>query len=186
MHADSADGRVHFTDCYNGVEKSPLWDGSEYSLGGDGEYVKNHRAAIGGAKPGTGGGCLKKGTPFANFTVNLGPVGSRDPLKYNPRCFKRDLNSDVCRKWATLKNTTDVILQAPDITLFQAIVQGDGRWAPAQRVGAGVHGGGHFSISGDRECLTSASVSRCFTNVHNSWKRLLLFQPGAWLLPAPR
>lgn len=135
-------------DCKD-VNKSPVFDGSEYSLGGDGEFVKGHRAQIGGAKAGTGGGCLKKGTPFANLTVNIGPVGSANPLKYNPRCIKRDLNSDICNKWATLKNTTDPILQSKNVEMFQAIVQGDGRYPEAARVGIAVHGGGHYVISGD-------------------------------------
>jgi|SRR3569833_513117 len=135
-------------DCGD-MDKSPVFDGSEYSLGGNGEFVKGHRAGIGGAKPGTGGGCLKKGTPFANFTVNLGPVGLRPPLKYNPRCIKRDLNSDICSKWATFRNTTDDILSTNDIANFQAAVQGDGRWPAGIKAGMSVHSGGHFAISGD-------------------------------------
>lgn len=111
--------------------------------------IPNHRASIGGAKPGTGGGCLKEGTPFANYTVNIGPVGSANPLKYNPRCIKRDLNGDICRRWASLKNTTDPILDSVDIEEFQAIVQGDGRVRKAIKAGIAVHGGGHFVISGD-------------------------------------
>lgn len=121
------------------MDKSPVFDGSEYSLGGNGKYVAGHQAAIGGARPGTGGGCLTSG-PFSNFTVNMGPVGSRDPLKYNPRCIKRDLNTDVCNRWATLRNTTDPILNSADIAVFQAVVQGDGRWPAAARVGIAVHG----------------------------------------------
>lgn len=121
-------------DCATGIDKSPLFDGSETSLGG------------GGAN---GRGCLEPG-PFSNLTVNLGPVGSANPLKYNPRCIKRQLNSQMCRNYASLKATTDPILQAPDINTFQAITQGDGRAAPAAaRVGMGVHGGGHYSIGGD-------------------------------------
>ena len=134
-------------DCAD-MDKSPVFDGSEYSLGGNGVFVPNHRAGIGGAKPGTGGGCLKSG-PFSNYTVNMGPVGSLNPLKYNPRCIKRDLNSDICKKWATLKLTTEPILNAKDITIFQALVQGDGRWSEAAKLGPAVHGGGHYAISGD-------------------------------------
>ncbi|KAH6620753.1 hypothetical protein B0J18DRAFT_491132 [Chaetomium sp. MPI-SDFR-AT-0129] len=130
------------------VDTSPVFDGSEYSLGGNGEFIEGHRPSIGGAKAGSGGGCLLSG-PFANFTVNIGPVGSADPLKYNPRCIKRDLNNDICSKWATLRNTTEPILNATDIAVFQAIVQGDGRWPEGRTVGMAVHGGGHFSISGD-------------------------------------
>jgi tyrosinase len=131
------------------MSKSPVFDGSEYSLGGDGEFVEGHRSGLGGTRAGTGGGCLKKGTPFANYTVNLGPAGRGSPLRYNPRCIKRDLNSDVCRRGASLRNTTRPILDSPDIETFQAVVQGDGRVAAARGVGTGVHGGGHFCIGGD-------------------------------------
>lgn len=111
-------------------------------------FVPGHRAGVGGARPGSGGGCLTSG-PFSNLTVNMGPVGSRNPLQYNPRCFKRDLNNDICNRWATIRNTTEPILNSPDVEIFQAVVQGDGRWPEAARVGIAVHGGGHFSISGD-------------------------------------
>jgi tyrosinase len=130
------------------MDTSPVFDGSEYSLGGNGEFVPGHRAGVGGARPGSGGGCLTSG-PFSNFTVNMGPVGSRNPLQYNPRCIKRDLNTDICSRWATLRSTTEPILNSPDVAIFQAVVQGDGRWPEAARVGIAVHGGGHYSISGD-------------------------------------
>ena len=35
------------------------------------------------------------------------------------------------------------------VNTFQAVIQGDGRVAAARAVGAGVHGGGHYAISGD-------------------------------------
>lgn len=134
-------------DCGN-MDKSPVFDGSEYSLGGNGEFVPNHRAAIGGAKAGTGGGCLKKG-PFSNLKVNLGPTGA-NPLRYNPRCFKRDLNDDVCRKWASIRNTTDVLLYTSTIAIFQSATQGEGARGDGGRTfGTGVHSGGHYAISGD-------------------------------------
>lgn len=135
-------------DC-GSMDKSPVFDGTQYSLGGNGEFVKGHRAAIGGAKAGSGGGCLKTG-PFANFTVNIGPLSARDPLAYNPRCFKRDLNDDICNKWASLRNSTDIILYASTIAVFQSGVQGEGtRGDGGKDFGMGVHSGGHYSISGD-------------------------------------
>ncbi|KAK0710839.1 hypothetical protein B0H67DRAFT_554906 [Lasiosphaeris hirsuta] len=99
--------------------------------------------------PGTGGGCLKTG-PFANFTVNIGPTEARDPLAYNPRCLKRDLNDDVCRKWASLRNTTDLLLSTSTVAVFQGAVQGEGvRGDNGKNFGTGVHSGGHYAISGD-------------------------------------
>jgi tyrosinase len=129
------------------MDKSPVFDGSETSMGGNGEYIAGHHATVGfGVKPGTGGGCVTKG-PFANYTVNLGPSSLSDPLNYNPRCLKRDLNTAVCAQWASLRNTTDTILNSPDIEIFQAILQGDGRYPESLDLGMAVHGGGHYAIS---------------------------------------
>jgi len=97
--------------------------------------------------PGSGGGCLIKG-PFSDRTVNLGP-GADNTFAYNPRCIRRDLNSHIASKWASLRNSTDVILDSPNIELFQALVQGDERWPEAVPLGISVHGGGHFMSGGD-------------------------------------
>lgn len=117
-------------------------------MGGNGEHVASKPGFGFGAKPGTGGGCIKKG-PFANYTVNLGPIGSDKPLGYNPRCIKRDLNSDICARWASLSNTTLTVREGTDIEIFQALLQGDFRYRQASRLGMAVHGGGHFIIGGD-------------------------------------
>ncbi|KAI1842959.1 hypothetical protein JX266_010812 [Neoarthrinium moseri] len=136
-------------DCAD-MDKSPLFDGSDTSLGGNGEKVRGGQSPGGmfGAKAGTGGGCVKKG-PFSNYTVNMGPIGARNPLDYNPRCLKRDLNSDICARWASIRNTTQVITDTSDIELFQAMLQGDPRYAKSAVLGLAVHGGGHFTIGGD-------------------------------------
>ncbi|KAI1463145.1 Di-copper centre-containing protein [Daldinia caldariorum] len=128
-----------------GVEKSPLFDGSETSLGSNGAKVNGSNTFFPG---GSGGGCVTHG-PFANYTVNFGPNTARNPLAYNPRCLKRDLNTQICAQWASLKNTTETILESPDIALFQANLQGDFRWPAARKWGFAVHGGGHFTIAGD-------------------------------------
>lgn len=93
-----------------GLESSPIFDGSQTSLSGNGEFVANQSDVVLGASvglspiylpPGTGGGCVTAG-PFANMSVNLGPAALDVPggleisngdgaLAYNPRCLKRDL-----------------------------------------------------------------------------------------------
>lgn len=133
------------------IDKSPLWDGSEYSLGGNGEYVSRKSPAMAGAKAGTGGGCVKSG-PFSKVTVNLGPTtfGGSDPLRHNPRCLKRDLNDDICTKWASLRRTTDLILFASSMDVFQSGSQGEGvKGTGGKDFSMGVHTGGHYAISGD-------------------------------------
>lgn len=94
---------------------------------------------------GTGGGCVTTG-PFKNYTVNFGPNTARNPLAPNPRCLKRDLNTAMCATYASLKNTTETILQGTDIESFQANIQGDFRYPAARKWALAVHGGGHFTI----------------------------------------
>lgn len=46
--------------------------------------------------PGLGGGSVTTG-PFANMTINLGPVES---VAYNPRRLKRDINPALTSRYA--------------------------------------------------------------------------------------
>ncbi|KAI0810206.1 hypothetical protein GGR55DRAFT_688909 [Xylaria sp. FL0064] len=139
-----------------GVEKSPIFDGSETSMGSNGAPTNGTGGGGGGFPPGggffggggTGGGCVTTG-PFTNYTVNFGPNTARDPLAANPRCLKRNLNTALCAAYASLRNTTETILQSPDIESFQANVQGDFRYPAARKWALAVHGGGHFTIAGD-------------------------------------
>ena len=116
-------------------------------MGGNGEKAGGGSPGFPGFPGGTGGGCVTEG-PFSNYTVNFGPLTQRDPLAPNPRCLKRDLNTQLARDWCSLKNTTEVILQSPDVELFQANLQGDARYPESRHWGFSVHGGGHFIIGG--------------------------------------
>ncbi|KAG7133880.1 Tyrosinase P like protein [Verticillium longisporum] len=57
--------------------ENPLFDGSEYSIGGDGEFWEHNgsTAGMGFVKipSGDGGGCVTTG-PLANMIINIGPV----------------------------------------------------------------------------------------------------------------
>jgi len=149
----------------NSPRNSPVFDGSDTSLGGDGEAITHQGliltepgdpSALLPLPPGTGGGCVKTG-PFKNMTVNVGPIAlsqygstnytsSPDPLGDNARCLKRDLNPGVAKRYTTFGNTTRLILQNQNVELFQAIMQADPRYVHGE---LGVHGGGHFVIGGD-------------------------------------
>ncbi|KAI1366276.1 hypothetical protein F5Y08DRAFT_351744 [Xylaria arbuscula] len=139
-----------------GVEKSPIFDGSETSMGSNGAKVNGTGGGIGGfpgggfgfGGGGSGGGCVTAG-PFKNYIVNFGPNTARNPLAYNPRCLKRDLNTFLCATYASLRNTTETILQSPTVEAFQSNVQGDFRFPAARKWSLAVHGGGHFTIAGD-------------------------------------
>ncbi|KAJ5574349.1 uncharacterized protein N7459_008776 [Penicillium hispanicum] len=144
------------------LEKSPVFDGSDTSLSGNGAYIpnslditvpiSNYTPAI--LPPGTGGGCVTSG-PFVNYTVNMGPsylsvpggdvIGVAEPLNYNPRCMSRDLTSAVLkRRYANYTSIMNLILKNQNILDFETYVQGK----PGTGT-LGVHGGGHYAMGGD-------------------------------------
>ena len=143
---------------------SPLFDGSDTSLGGDGKKINHLPIPLSQPgvpdtitiPPGTGGGCVYSG-PFANMVVHLGPVAlpqygstnftsAANPLADNPRCLKRDLNGAVAAKYSSFVNTTRLVANYDTVELFQAYLQGDTRYV----IGSlGPHGGGHYTIGGD-------------------------------------
>ncbi|KAK7980215.1 hypothetical protein PG989_012672 [Apiospora arundinis] len=100
--------------------------------------------------PGVGGGYVRTG-PFANMTVNLGPVGGVagvEPgpdggLGYNPRGLKRDVGPALNQRYA---NYTTVLglLSKPNITEYRALSEGT-----PNTVELGPHGGAHYVINGD-------------------------------------
>ncbi|CEL11601.1 hypothetical protein ASPCAL14702 [Aspergillus calidoustus] len=135
---------------------SPIFDGSEYSMGGDGSYIPHPAAEVAPGlflPPGNGGGCVTSG-PFTDFEVNLGPLfvtlqvpgveaQNGTGLNYNPRCLRRDVNVEAA-KWTTTEHVVDLIKNYRDISSFQDRFQGD---FPNGYLG--VHSGGHYTISGD-------------------------------------
>ncbi|KAK0716374.1 hypothetical protein B0H67DRAFT_516055 [Lasiosphaeris hirsuta] len=150
----------------NNPAASPVFDGSDTSLGGNGAYFPHagmilteplNPAALIPLPPGSGGGCVTTG-PFANMVVNIGAVAlaqygtadayaSPNPLgDGNARCLKRDLNAGVAKRYTSFLNTTSLILLNNNVEKFQAIMQADPRYVHGE---LGVHGGGHFTIGGD-------------------------------------
>ncbi|EOA91705.1 uncharacterized protein SETTUDRAFT_152771 [Exserohilum turcica Et28A] len=145
----------------SGLDNSPMLDGSEYSMSGNGEFIPGQgEVVIAGTgppeirlPPGTGGGCIKSG-PFKDMKVNLGPtsltltngstISNGDGLAYNPRCLKRDLTDYANKKWADAPSVASLILKNNDVWNFQMTMQG---WPGTPDLG--VHGGGHYSMGGD-------------------------------------
>lgn len=140
---------------------SPVFDGSDTSLGSDGAFIPHDGLRLRQPfsknlivlQPGSGGGCVSRG-PFHNMTVHIGPAalaqyGSEkafnvsNPLEDLPRCLKRDLNAYVARTYCSFRNTTALITGQKNIRDFGALLQGDDRFFPNT---LGVHGGGHFII----------------------------------------
>ncbi|KAF2000175.1 Di-copper centre-containing protein [Amniculicola lignicola CBS 123094] len=140
-------------------QKSPLLDGSDTSISGDGAYVAGRNSAcvtnpdhcFVEVQPGTGGGCVKSG-PFKNWKVNLGPIQnldstappnpSPDGLGYNPRCIKRDFSTQSSHETRD-EFVADLIKSSANISAFQDTLQNPepGRLR--------IHLGGHFTIGGD-------------------------------------
>lgn len=117
-------------------------------MGSNGAKLNSTGGGFGGGGffgGGSGGGCVTAG-PFTNYTVNFGPNTARDPLAPNPRCLKRNLNTALCAAYASIRNTTETILESVDVESFQANVQGDFRYPGARKWALAVHGGGHFTI----------------------------------------
>ncbi|KAF2686250.1 Di-copper centre-containing protein [Lentithecium fluviatile CBS 122367] len=128
-------------------ETSPIFDGSDTSMSGQG--IKTTHNSNGQKPAGNGGGCIEKG-PFKDMKVNLGPMaalGDTSPPKnprsdgygYNPRCIKRDLSNYLTQRDATTVKIAALITNSKDIATFQSQMQ----------AGNGVHPAGHFTISGD-------------------------------------
>lgn len=139
---------------------SPIFDGSPGSMGGNGAFAphnctnafQNNKNCI---PAGAGGGCVTQG-PFANMSVNLGPISPTlaaanvtalspaDFFRYNPRCLRRDVSVFVSSGWTTDQNSTDLIAGSTSVEEFQDTMQGNPSTGDF-----GVHGGGHFTIVGD-------------------------------------
>ncbi|KAK1711427.1 hypothetical protein BDP67DRAFT_406006, partial [Colletotrichum lupini] len=146
-----------------GLETSPIFDGSETSMSGNGDFVPGREPIrLGGQNGlpiielpvGTGGGCVNSG-PFKNMTVNLGPAAldlpggiseanPNGPLTYNARCLKRDLTTEVNLLFANVTAVLSNILQPQNVYDFQMQMQG----VPGSG-NIGIHGGGHYSLGGD-------------------------------------
>ncbi|KAI4860409.1 Di-copper centre-containing protein [Hypoxylon rubiginosum] len=139
---------------------SPIFDGSAYSMSGNGQYIANKgpiTLTLGDFAPvylpaGTGGGCVTSG-PFKDMKVNLGPVSlpqndgsvlSGTGLEYNPRCLKRDISAGVNQAYANATSIVNLLLQNNNVGDFQMVMQG----VPGSG-SIGVHGGGHYTIGGD-------------------------------------
>lgn len=139
---------------------APVFDGSDTSMSGNGEYYNYSGSYIPSAAAadiflpaGAGGGCVISG-PFKNFTVNLGPIvptfdntpanPQTDGLGYNPRCLRRDLGIYAASIASTDANSTDLITQNTNVGDFQTVMQGD---FPNGLLG--VHTAGHYWVGGD-------------------------------------
>ncbi|KUJ14989.1 Di-copper centre-containing protein [Mollisia scopiformis] len=128
---------------------SPLFDGSETSLSGDGAHNPdqgNYTVGNGGSLPhANGGGCVTSG-PFVNQTISFGPFDfalaftglPSNWTTYTPHCLVRDLNNYVATRYGN-QTAIDVVMNTTNVEDFQNTMSG-------ADINLGPHGGGHFSI----------------------------------------
>ncbi|KAK4154903.1 hypothetical protein C8A00DRAFT_42372 [Chaetomidium leptoderma] len=133
----------HQTD----LTKSPVFDGIDTSLGGDGEFSAHNGSVVGSGRiwlpSGNGGGCVRSG-PFVGFTINIGPV---QPAMqgYSPVFTdRRDLTTAASTSTFTAENLLNVTIGAASATVgtFQDELQG-----PLGTLR--LHGAGHYAMGGD-------------------------------------
>ncbi|KAK8096989.1 Tyrosinase-like protein orsC [Apiospora kogelbergensis] len=162
------------------IYESPVFDGSDTSMGGDGDFFE-HDGALGGASmikipSGKGGGCMTTG-PFANWTANMGPVrpgmqnmsAIPDFTVYNPRCLRRDLSSYVTSKWFTTANLLNVTIGPASQTHYSYWREVQGRY-PDQFLG--LHTSGHYAMGADATDLYSSINDPAFYLHHTMFDRL--------------
>lgn len=140
-----------WTKWYSNLTASPLFDGSEYSLSGDGAPSNITELIVGQGvtfPAGSGGGCVTSG-PFVNYTVPyrffqfpeaLSGAPPVDAWNYTPHCLERDLNPTVAARY-TNQTDVDILLASANISEFQGTMNG----IPAS-YSLGVHGGGHATL----------------------------------------
>ncbi|KAK0382976.1 hypothetical protein NLU13_8892 [Sarocladium strictum] len=163
------------------LTKSPVFDGSDTSMGGDGEFVA-HNGSLGGARhiylpSGAGGGCIKSG-PFKNAQANIGPFNpAMDGLgpivealaDHNPRCVSRDLNSYAMGRWYRTEYLLNVTIGEASKTHRSFWSEIQGRY-PDQFLG--LHTTGHYAINGDNTDLYSSPNDPAFFLHHAMFDRL--------------
>ncbi|GAB1316771.1 Tyrosinase copper-binding domain-containing protein [Madurella fahalii] len=171
----------------DGPHKSPLFDGSDTSLGSDGTFVPNRPPEVLNLigfpepvilQPGTGGGCVFQG-PFSDLVVRLGPfppdperplpVNPVEGREENPRCLDRDLNAEPLRRWSTFRNVTELILGHDNIRDFHGWLEGDPRVTMEPM---GCHGGGHGGIGGIGRNPIISPNEPAFWLTHNQLDRV--------------
>ena len=143
----------NFAATADSIENNAVFDGSEYSMSGNGQPSGSDPIALGPnliIPHGTGGGCVTTG-PFANMKTTLGFI---DPLviasgtlppnayAYNESCLTRDLNQYVSSKWTNYAETINAT-HAPSQADFEFNMNGI-----LGSSDLGIHSGAHFSVGG--------------------------------------
>lgn len=163
-----------WTEDTDGFALHPLFDGSEYSIGGNGLYVEHPTAN--GTVPGlpaphvvtrpsgTGGGCVVDG-PLANLTLHLGPIfpygdsNLTEQYQYRPHCLTRDFLEPLAKQFLSNASVVDLLSQT---------TMADFR----NTMDNGIHFAGHSSVGGDMSDIFSSPQDPAFFFHHAQMDRL--------------
>lgn len=134
------------------LDSSPIFDGSAYSMSGNGKFIDQGPYQLGptfSLPHGSGGGCIQGG-PFEGMNSTMAVIPSNllstgaplppNTFVKNETCLTRDLNNPVS---AMLLNQTayDLAIASPNQAAFSAALNG------VFGGGAlGLHSGAHFSV----------------------------------------
>lgn len=173
----------NFAETANDPRAYPVFDGSDYSMSGDGLYNASYRVQLGPnfvLPHGTGGGCVTTG-PFANMNTTLKFIDASqlatgvlppDAFAYNPACLVRDLNANVSQTYANQGQLTATV-HAANASDLQFLLNGI--------VGStilGIHAGGHFTIGGPMDSIHVSAqdpiwypLHTMIDHVYDSWQR---------------
>lgn len=136
----------------------PIFDGSEYSMSGNGVYNNTGPIVLGptlSIPHGSGGGCVTTG-PFADM---IAPIKFIDPsylfngtlpdgaFDYNDICLMRDLNAYVSQ---TYTNEAQLVAaaHAANASEFEYLLNG-----VIGSSSLGIHSGAHFSVGGQMDSI---------------------------------
>ncbi|MCJ1314108.1 hypothetical protein MMC25_007788 [Agyrium rufum] len=165
-----------WTKSASNISAYPLFDGSKYSIGGDGSYDPSTGDYDLGSyhfAHGTGGGCVQSGF-VTQLELHLGPIPIAAlfdqvlPANWtlrNNHCLRRDFNVPVAEQFT---NSTSIahLLAAPDIGEFQSRLSGVGNAPP------GPHTAGHLQIGMDMFDVFSSPNDPAFFFHHSNVDRM--------------
>lgn len=148
----------NFAETAGDITNNVVFDGSEYSMSGDGLYVDTGSISLGPQLTiphGDGGGCVTTG-PFANMMTTLGFIDAsqlqtgvlpKNAYALNESCLMRDLNPYVAETWTNMTQVVDTTYSSSAYALELAL---NGVIGSAS---LGVHSAAHFSIGGQMNSI---------------------------------
>jgi tyrosinase len=162
---------------------SAVFDGSEYSMSGDGVYIDSGPVVLAPTfqiPKGSGGGCVTSG-PFAGWQTTMADIPISGILQglplpetafqLNTSCLTRDLNSYAAQTWC---NYTDLEQALQSSTPEEFDAQINGVFGGAQ---LGLHSGAHFSLGTPASSIYVSVMDPIWwplhtflDNVYTSWQ----------------